>query len=189
MEETEMDDRSTTPPQPEQSLLGLILEIAAAANVKLEQDSLVVYYEHLSILTPADAQRAAHRTIREWDKPHMMPPIGFILARSETNPQLAAEQAWDWIQLYARRHWHPDIGHFKGAPEIAAPIEYAVRQVGGLNRIAYPKERDMDFIRRGFLDAHQRFVAEGGEQVRLSRADAKRLMDRLRLGQAGDESI
>jgi hypothetical protein len=111
----------------------------------------------------------------------MMPPIAFIMARSGASSQLAAEQAWDWTKNYIRRHWHIDIGHFQGAPAIPAATDYAIRQVGGLGRIAYPGERDIDFIRRGFLEAHQRFEAEGGEQTRLSHADAKRILGSLRV--------
>ncbi len=161
-----------------------MLKIAAAANVKLTEETMAVYLEALIPLEPEALSVATKRTILEWDRPSMMPPIKFILDRSGVNPQLAAEQAWDWTKNYIRRHWHIDIGHFQGAPAIPAATDYAIRQVGGLGRIAYPGERDIDFIRRGFLEAHQRFVAEDGEQVRLSHADAKNFLETLRLSQA-----
>lgn len=152
-------------------------------NVVLPGTSQATYLEHLLSLEPEALEKATHRTILEWDRPSMMPPIAFILARSGVNPQLAAEQAWDWTQRYIRKHWHIDIGHLQGAPDIPTATEYAIRQVGGLGRIAYPSEGALDFIRRGFLEAHQRFVVEGGEQTRLSHADANRLLGTLRIAQ------
>lgn len=164
-----------------ESYLACILKLAAAMSVTLTEATQTVYLEQLLALDSADLKHAVDRTIREWDRPHMMPPIGFILARATTNPKLAAEQAWDWTQNYIRRHWHIDIGHYEGAPEIPAAVDYAIRQVGGLTRIAYPEDRGVDFIRRGFLEAFERFKAEDGEQVRLSHADAKRMLGNLRL--------
>ncbi len=164
-----------------ESYLVLILKLAAAMNVTLSEATQTVYLEQLLSLELHDLSQAVNRTIQEWDKPHMMPPIAFILARSPANPQLLAEQAWDWTKNYIRRHWHIDIGHFQGAPAIPAATEYAIRQVGGLSRIAYPNDRDLDFIRRGFLEAHQRFITEDGEQVKLSHADASRFLGNLRI--------
>ena len=115
----------------------------------------------------------------------MMPPIAFILARTGNDPKLQAEQAWDWVQHYIRNHWHPDIGHFQGAPEIPPATEYAIRQVRGLGRIARPDDHEVDFIRKGFLEAHQRFVVEDGQQERLSHADASRILGNLRIAAAG----
>lgn len=178
-------------PKPQKGYwLALILKIAAAMGVELPEATQTIYLEQLSSLSLEQLRHATERTIREWDRPHMMPPIAFILERSGSNKQLAAEQAWDWIQNYSRRHWHVDIGHYQGAPEIPAAIDYALRQVGGLVRIAYPQDRDIDFIRRGFLEAHQRFVSEGGEQARLSHADAKRFLGTLRLAaNSGHEAL
>lgn len=149
--------------------------------MELTEPTQAVYLEQLQNLPHERLMEAVQRTIMEWDRPHMMPPIAFILARSGASPQLQAEQAWDWTQRYIRKHWHVDIGHYAGAPAIPAATDYAIRQVGGLVRIAYPTDRDIDFIRKGFLEAHQRFVTEDGEQVRLSHADASRILDNLRL--------
>jgi hypothetical protein len=139
------------------------------------------YLEVLVELEPDALKAATKRTISEWDRPSMMPPIKFILERTGVNPTLLSEQAWDWIQVYVRKHWHVDIGHFQGAPQIPPATDYAVRQVGGLARIAYRSDRDTDFVRKGFLDAHQRFTAEDGEQLKLSHADASKLLDTLRI--------
>lgn len=150
----------------------------------LTEATQAVYLEQLQTLPPERLAEAIQRTLMEWDRPNMMPPIAFILERSGQGPKLQAEQAWDWTERYIRRHWHIDIGPYQGAPEIPAATDYAIRQVGGLARIAYHPERESDFIRKGFLEAHERFVEEGGEQTRLSHADASRLLGNLRIAAA-----
>lgn len=150
----------------------------------LTEATQAVYLEQLQGLRVERLAEAVQRTLMEWDRPHMMPPIAFILERSGQGPKLQAEQAWDWTQNYIRRHWHIDIGPYQGAPEIPAATDYAIRQTGGLARIAYHAEREADFIRKGFLEAYQRFVEEGGEQTRLSHADANRILGNLRIAES-----
>jgi len=150
-------------------------------SVTLSEATQAVYLEQLQNLPPERLAEAVQRTIMEWDRPQMMPPIAFILDRTGRSPELQAEQAWDWTQRYIRKHWHVDLGHYAGAPAIPAATEYAIRQAGGLARIAYPGDREVDFVRKGFLEAHQRFVEEGGEQTRLSHADASRILGNLRI--------
>ncbi len=160
---------------------GLILRMASAANVELTEDSQAVYLEQLVTLKPEAIQQAAQRTVREWDRPNMMPPIAFILKRAGQDPELEAEKAWEWINGYIRHHWHIDIGHFAGAPLIPPATEYAVRQAGGLAKIAYHSDKDSDFIRKGFLQAHQRFESEVGEQTKFSHAEATKFLGSLRV--------
>lgn len=160
---------NSTSKQHRDLVIASILEIAAAANVMLPEATLAIYLTRLTTLSPESLRQATVRTTEEWDKGHIMPPIAFILERSGQSPELLAEQAWEWIHVYIRKHWHPDIGPYQGAPQISPAVDYAVRQCGGLTRIAYPGDREVDFIRRGFMEAHVRFAKEGGQQVTLSR--------------------
>ncbi len=61
--------------------LGWIVKIAAATNVKLGEATLAVYLERLRQLSAEQITTAANRTIEEWNKPSMMPPLAFILER------------------------------------------------------------------------------------------------------------
>lgn len=173
---------NSTSKQHRDYVIASILEIAAAANVTLPEATLAIYLTRLITLSAEAMQQATIRTTQEWDKGHIMPPIGYILDRSGQSPQLLAEQAWEWIHVYIRKHWHPDIGPYQGAPQIPDGVDYAVRQCGGLSRIAYPGDRDVDFIRRGFMEAHIRFAKEGGQQITISRELAASTMKNLQLG-------
>lgn len=109
----------------------------------------------------------------------MMPTIAFILERVE-NRELASEQAWELVERVFRRHWHPDIGFDTAAPEFDAATDYALRQVRGFHRMFNSSEKDLAFIRRDFLAAHQRFSQEHGAQLKLSQAQAERALKGLR---------
>ena len=159
-------------------LLAGILKIAAAAQVILSEASQEVYLEQLAGMAEEAFQFAATRTIREWDKPNMMPPIAFILARCETNPQLASEAAWETLQRLIYRDWHPDIGWLRDV-ELDLQMEYAIRQCGGMHRIHDCPIDNFNFLRKDFLAAHARFDAEGGAQLRLSEKQADQIYGRL----------
>lgn len=147
--------------------------------MELTKATEAVYLEQLIGYSVERLEDTFQRTLQEWDKPSLMPPIAFILRRLEDH-RLAAEQAWDLINLIARQFWHPDIGFCPGCPEIDAPTEYALRQIGGYNRIFMARSENWDFIRKGFIEAYQRFREEGGEQVRLSEAEARKALDTIR---------
>jgi hypothetical protein len=166
-----------------------ILKIAAAMNVTLEEATQAVYVEQCLTLSQPEFIQAVTRTIREWDKPHMMPPIAFILDRSGCNQKLLGEQAWEALQRFVYKNWHPDLG-FTSKARLDPATDYAARQCGGLHRIHNAPTKDFGFIRRDFLQAHERFLAEGGEQTKFSQEIAEKTLnelgDRLRLLQGGE---
>lgn len=76
-----METMTRTPKPHDDYYLGWILKIAAATNVKLTESTLAVYLERLRQLSGEQIKTAATRTIEEWAKPSMMPPLPFILER------------------------------------------------------------------------------------------------------------
>lgn len=160
-------------------VLGLILEIAAAATVEISEETQAIYLRELSTLSDEALKQAARRTIREWPEASKMPPIAFILARAQENQQVLAEAAWETLQKLIYRDWHPDVGWSGKKPELSAAMEYAIRQCGGLHRIHDCHKDNFNFLRRDFIAAHSRFSAEGGEQVRLSHKQAAEILGQL----------
>jgi hypothetical protein len=133
----------------------------------------VVYLEQLRGLSRGNLEQATVRTIREWDKPNMMPPIKFILDRAVENLQVQAEAAWMSVERLVFKVWHPDVGWPGGMkPDIDPATEYAIRQCGGMRRIHDVELDATQFVRRDFLEAFKRFTAEGGAQVALSEKQA-----------------
>jgi len=158
------------------------LKIAAAASVILSEAAQAVYLEELLRLAPETLTAAAQRAIREWDKPNMMPPIAFILARAWENQQVLSEAAWETLQKLIYRDWHPDIGWTRKT-ELDPAMEYAIRQCGGLRRIHDCPEDSFNFLRKDFLAAHARYAVEGGSQVRLSQAQAAKMLGQIQRGE------
>lgn len=153
--------------------------MAAAACVELSEATQAVYLEALIDVDPESLTRAVNRTIREWDKPSMMPPIAFILARAQENQQVLAEAAWETLQRLIYRDWHPDVGWSGKEPELDGAMEYAIRQCGGLRRIHDVPKDNFNFLRRDFIAAHTRYTSEGGEQERLSHKQAVEILGQL----------
>jgi len=137
-----------------------------------------VYLEQLSTCSQEDLEWAATRTIREWDKPNMMPPLAFILARFPRNDAVSAEASFATLQEIIYRDWHPDIGWSRHV-EIPPAMEYAIRQCGGLRRIHDIPEDSFPWLRKEYIAAHQRFVEEGGTQNYLSDKQAKQIFGQL----------
>lgn len=160
-------------------MLGLILEIAAAATVEISEDTQAVYLRELSTLSDEALKQAARRTIREWPEASKMPPIAFILARAQQNQQVLAEAAWETLQRLIYRDWHPDVGWSGNKPDLEPAMEYAIRQCGGLRRIHDVPKDNFNFLRRDFIAAHTRYSSEGGSQDRLSHKQAVEILGQL----------
>ena len=68
-------------------LLSQISKLAAAVNVELTKETIAVYAEVLATLSREVLESAVRRTIWEWDRPHMMPPVAFLLERAVRETQ------------------------------------------------------------------------------------------------------
>ena len=138
--------------------------------MELTAGTVAVYMEKLLPLSSEQLEQATRRTIDEWGEPSKMPPLKFILERTGDNAKLLAEQAFELAWKLVKRDWYADgIGWVAGAREKLSPaMQYAIRQCGGEYRMAYADDEAFPFIRRDFLQAHERFTLEDGEQVRLT---------------------
>ena len=163
-------------------LISQIKRLAAAANVSMSPETVSVYASELAVLNREQLDAAVSRTIREWDKASMMPPLKFILDRAGGNAKLLAEQAFELVWKLVKKNWYADgIGWVEGAEKKLTPaMQYAIRQCGGEYRMSYTiDEESFPFLRRDFLAAHERFTVEGGEQIKLTEGYAASLLDTL----------
>lgn len=182
----DLNTKTTSLPQ-KSYLLSCLLKIAAAANVQITKATQAVYLEQLSQLTGYQIENAVQRTIMEWDKPNMMPPISFILARGAESTGLDGEtlavQGWNAVQAEIRR-----VGVYRGQYNCEphpfdAATEHAVRQVGGYIRLCNLTIDDegkdpTPFVRRDFISAHKHFDRSNGA-VALTAGEAKNLIGDL----------
>lgn len=101
-----------------------------------------------------------------------------IRERTYGNLQLDAESAWEALQKIIFRDWHPDVG-WQRKVELPPAMEFAIDHVGGLRKVHGCRMDDVQFLRRDFIAAHQRFQLEGGAQVRMSRELAAKVHDQI----------
>ncbi|MGA2904618.1 MAG: hypothetical protein ABSD98_12350 [Candidatus Korobacteraceae bacterium] len=124
----------------------------AQADVHMEEWALIareIGFEALS-----EAVHEVMRNDTEW-----FPSVKAIRERGglkqEDRLQVEINAAWDLVQNYIARFWHPDLGPRRNAPAIPPRIEYAIRQLRGLRRISMRSYESEPFMRREFAEAYR----------------------------------
>lgn len=94
-------------------VLSLVLKLAAAMNVELSKATLAVYLEQLSKFSYEALSAGIDRTIKAWDKPHMVPPIAYIIARIREHFEDIQRKQIERRsrELLTRPAIHPDFQH------------------------------------------------------------------------------
>lgn len=180
---------------------GWMNKLAAAYGVEATEERQAVYLDALADLAIGELERAFRQCLNECK---FFPAIAEIRAAVEktyrVQDQFDAEKAWDWVKQIIRKHWfgewmpvmsHIKPEHYSGhvavcrggyllyPPAFDGITEYAIRQVGGIERIINATDENHDFIRRGFLEAFKRHRETGG-YLAPSRLEATALLDKLR---------
>src|SRR5262249_13927755 len=76
--------RRTVEQEKTQSLSWLtsqLMKLAAACSAEMSKPTLAVYIDRLSTYPPKLIEAALKLTIDSWEKPNMLPPIGYIVQR------------------------------------------------------------------------------------------------------------
>lgn len=100
-------------------------------------------------------------------------------ASVEEREEFDAEEAWDRFKVRFKK-WHPDIG--LDVAEETKAFKYALNQIGGFERFAKSEIAHENFVRKEFIEAHQRYDKTGG-RLAPSREEAKQLIERLKVEQ------
>src|SRR5437867_530937 len=92
-------------------LISLLLKLAAAMNVEVSKATQAVYLEQLAMYSEPAVTAGIDRTIRSWDKPHMLPPVAYVLARIEDHFDAIRRKQLErrTQQLLSRPSLHPDF--------------------------------------------------------------------------------
>jgi hypothetical protein len=120
--------------------LASIAKIAAAANVKLGEGTLAVYLERLICLSPERLTQATNRTIEDWTKAAMMPPLPYILERSYIRNE--GEISNDAPQVLSRPALSGEVESRETRQEYSARLIAEMR--GYLDAISFPPVETLD---------------------------------------------
>jgi hypothetical protein len=93
--------------------------------------------------------------------------------------QLQAEEAWQLAIDWVMRHYHPDIGVSRRAPQLDATIERAVRAAGGMNFLYNCSREDLQWAKKRFLEYFVRIHETGQAQHLLTSSEAKNLLAKI----------
>lgn len=99
---SDQTNRNSTPRPDNEFWLGWLLKIANAVTVTLTDATIEVYLDRLTQLTFAEITLAAQRTIEEWEKPCMMPPLAFILERAHPTMINDSARVFGWESAGAK---------------------------------------------------------------------------------------
>lgn len=86
-----------------------------------------------------------------------MPTIAEIRKRAGMNVQYAAYAAWDEVQNLLRRHGRNPAYWGPNTPKLDERTQYAVRAVGGLERINSATDENWGFIHKAFIEAYEHY--------------------------------
>jgi hypothetical protein len=142
--------------------------LATAHDQRLTVERMRIYVEDLMDLTPEQLSIAFRRGRQEST---FMPKIaelrGYAGASHEQVAAIEADVAWNDVMAYFKKWGWPHQRYFDGrdengkmqfstAPPLPPRIDYAMRQVGGIQVIAQADTRDLQFICKAFKQAFER---------------------------------
>jgi hypothetical protein len=90
----------------------------------------------------------------------------------DTTEALEANLAWEFVQHYSHKHWHPDLGHYSNAPTIPSRTSYALRQIGGLQVIFNCRLEHLTFVKKDFIAAYK-LAAKADATMQLAGGNGK----------------
>jgi hypothetical protein len=92
---------------------------------------------------------------------------------------LEIEEAWsralDWVQQY----FHPDLGVTRGAPELPAAIQHAMRAAGGMRWLDSCPASELQWAKKRFVEDFTRIHETQQSEHLLTRPEARRILSDL----------
>jgi hypothetical protein len=95
---------------------------------------------------------------------------------------ILAEDAWQRSQKWIHAYWHPDVGYVKGAPQLEAEIEYAMRAAGGIPYLWSANGEALMWAKKRFVESFVRVDVLQSQERLLSSAEAKNILATARAG-------
>jgi len=108
------------------------------------------------------------------------PTPGEIRSRIEKATDLATaiqgETEWQNLLDYIRKYLFPDFGLTSQAPPLPEPVLFAARAAGGLRYLERCSETELQWAKKRFIEAYQRFLDSGSLKQLPSTENARRIL-------------
>lgn len=176
--------------------------LAEAYGVELTKQRIEIYEHALNDIPLSELEHAFESALKTCPRfPSVAEIRGQIQKAIERQDNFDAEKSWDDVRWTAREFWRgADLGiqpwcmesiparyadrveakEFRGGfliypKPFDAHVDFAIRYVGGFDRIAQLADSEHDFVRRDFIQAYKRFSETSG-YLAANREEAAQLM-------------
>jgi hypothetical protein len=141
-----------------------------------------IWASQLADIAPDLLQQACDRLAKTWTTSFLPTPGNVRAQIDQANANglhLEIEEAWsrglDWVQ----RYFHPDLGIARGAPELPAAIEHAIRAAGGMRWIGNCPASELQWAKKRFVEDFTRVHETRQTEHLLTRPEARRVLSDL----------
>jgi hypothetical protein len=158
-----------------------IVEIAAVCGKVLTKSLVEIWCNDLSDIDPELLDRALLEVRRTCSG--FFPTPGDVRKKitdaEQRAFQLKAEQLWEKAVAYVDRYFHPNLGIDRRAPELAAPMQHAIRAAGGIRHIYGCPSNELPWARKRFIEAYRNVHELGEAEHLLTDNESKEILGRL----------
>ena len=146
---------------------------------EITHELAAIWAAQLADIAPDLLQQACDRLAKTWTTSFLPTPGNVRAQVDQANANglhLEIEEAWshalDWVQ----RYFHPDLGVARGAPELPAAIQHAMRAAGGLRWIESCPASELQWAKKRFVEDFTRVHETQQSEHLLTRCEAKRIV-------------
>jgi hypothetical protein len=141
---------------------------------------IALWEDEFADIRPALLEKAFRQVLRT---SRFFPTIADVRAQIDqanaSGARLEIEEAWaralDWVQ----RYFHPDLGVTRGAPELPAAIQHAVRAAGGMRWLEGCPASELQWAKKRFVEDLARVQETQQSQHLLTRPEARLILSNL----------
>lgn len=141
---------------------------------------IALWEDELADIGPALLEQAFRQVLRTSRFFPTIADVRATLDQANANGlQLEVEEAWsralDWVQ----RYFHQDLGVTRGAPELPATIQHAIRAAGGMRWLETCPQGELGWAKKRFVEDFTRVHETQQLEYLLTRPEARRILSGL----------
>jgi len=151
-----------------------------------------IWAEQLRDITPDLLERALDRVAKTWTSGFLPTPGNIRAVIDQANAkgfELKAEEAWQFSLNYCLRHYHPDIGISRRAPELPAECDHAIRAAGGMNFIFNCSREELVWAKKRFIEDFTTIHETGQVEHLLTDFEARGILRRIDAGPQSNSQL
>lgn len=159
-----------------------LVKFSEICQKDLSQALVQIWMEQLRDIAPDLLNQACDRLAKTWTSGFLPTPGNVRAQIDQANAKgfgLEAGEAWQFSLNYCMRHYHPDIGVSRRAPELPVACDHAIRAAGGMSFIFNCSREDLVWAKKRFVEDYTTIHETRQVEHLLSKGDARKIIDRL----------